>query len=144
MKTVNTDGENLHVFWKTWRISMKFSGKMWLMIILKVTKNQGFTPSREDTFLEKPQGLRVNCVSLSHDYFSKNKTTFCSISIEGRKLLTIFAKRVLLRCLTWFWIQLLVDMCWYVSDNNWMIMRGSGTPQSSNIVNFFCSSMVFI
>ena len=30
--------------------------KMWLMIILKVTKNQGFTFSLEDTVFEKPQG----------------------------------------------------------------------------------------
>ena len=36
---------------------MKFSGKMCLMIILKVTKNQGFTLSLEDTFFEKPQGV---------------------------------------------------------------------------------------
>ena len=35
---------------------MKFSRKMYLMIILKVTKNQGFTLSLEDTFFEKPQG----------------------------------------------------------------------------------------
>ena len=35
---------------------MKFSGKMCLMIILKVTKKQGFTLSLEDTFFEKPQG----------------------------------------------------------------------------------------
>ena len=35
---------------------MKFSGKMCLKIILKVTKNQGFTFSLEDTFFEKPQG----------------------------------------------------------------------------------------
>ena len=35
---------------------MKFSGKICLMIILKVTKNQGFTLSLEDTFFEKPQG----------------------------------------------------------------------------------------
>ena len=34
---------------------MKFSGKMWLMIILKVTKKHGFNFSSEDTFLEKPQ-----------------------------------------------------------------------------------------
>ena len=27
------------------------------MIILKVTKKQGFTLSSEDTFLEKPQGV---------------------------------------------------------------------------------------
>ena len=34
---------------------MKFSGKMYLNIIFKVTKKQGFTLSLEDTFLEKPQ-----------------------------------------------------------------------------------------
>ena len=36
---------------------MKFSEKMWLMIILKFTKNQGFTLSLEDKFFEKPQGV---------------------------------------------------------------------------------------
>ena len=34
-------------------MSIKFSGKMRFMIILKVTKNQGFTVSLEDTFFEK-------------------------------------------------------------------------------------------
>ena len=38
---------------------MKFSGKMYLMMILKVTKNQGFTLSLEDTFFEKPQEGRA-------------------------------------------------------------------------------------
>ena len=35
---------------------MAFPGKMCLKIILKVTKNQRFTLSSEDTFFEKPQG----------------------------------------------------------------------------------------
>ena len=35
---------------------MKFSGKMCFKIVLKVTKNRGFTLSLEDTFFEKPQG----------------------------------------------------------------------------------------
>ena len=35
---------------------MKFLGKMQLMIILDVTKYQGFTLFLEDTFLEKIQG----------------------------------------------------------------------------------------
>ena len=34
---------------------MKFSGKMSLTIILKVTKKQGFTLSLADTLLEKPK-----------------------------------------------------------------------------------------
>ena len=33
---------------------MKFSENMWLKIILKVTKKQGFTLPLEDAFLEKP------------------------------------------------------------------------------------------
>ena len=54
---------------------MKFSGKMCFEIILKVTKNQGFTLSVEDTFFEKPQTgvnltppprhIRVNSVKQS-------------------------------------------------------------------------------
>ena len=36
---------------------MNFSGKMCFKIILKVTKNQGFTLFLEDTFFEKPQGV---------------------------------------------------------------------------------------
>ena len=39
MKVVNTDRENVHIFWTIWGLSIKFSGKMWIMIILKVTKN---------------------------------------------------------------------------------------------------------
>ena len=58
MKLANIDRDILHDFWTTWGISMKFSGKMWLRIILKVTKNQGFTLSLEDTFLKNPQGGR--------------------------------------------------------------------------------------
>ena len=43
---------------------MKFSGNMFLKIILKVTKNQGFSLSLEGTLFEKLQGangrFRVN------------------------------------------------------------------------------------
>ena len=34
---------------------MKFSRKMCFKILLKVTKNQGFNLSLEDTFFEKPR-----------------------------------------------------------------------------------------
>ena len=56
MKIVDIDEENLNIFKTTWGVSMKLSWKKWLMIILKATKNQGFTLSLEDTFLEKAQG----------------------------------------------------------------------------------------
>ena len=56
IKIANIDREILHIFWTTSGISVKFSGKMRLMIILKVIKKQGFTLSLEDTFFEKPQG----------------------------------------------------------------------------------------
>ena len=58
MKIANIDREFLHIFWTTWGNSMKFSGKMCLKIILKVTKKQGFNLSLEDAFFEKPQGGR--------------------------------------------------------------------------------------
>ena len=49
---INT--ENLHIFWATWGIPMKFSRKMWLMIIIKSQKSRiSFTLSLEDTVLEK-------------------------------------------------------------------------------------------
>ena len=35
---------------------MKFSGKICFKVILKVTKNQGFSIFLEDTLSEKPQG----------------------------------------------------------------------------------------
>ena len=37
---------------------MKFSGKLCFKTILRVTKNQGSTLSREDAFFRKPQGGR--------------------------------------------------------------------------------------
>ena len=55
MKIVNIDGENYHIFWTTWRISMNFSGKMWLTTVLKFTKKQGFTLFLEDSLFKKPQ-----------------------------------------------------------------------------------------
>ena len=57
MKVANIDREFLYMFWTTWGNSMKFSGKMCFEIILKVTKNQGFTLSLEGTYFEKPQGV---------------------------------------------------------------------------------------
>ena len=45
MKIVNIYGENPHISWMTPRISKNFSEKMLLMIILKVTRKQGFNIS---------------------------------------------------------------------------------------------------
>ena len=56
MKVANIDREIVHNFWTTWGISVKFSGKMWLMALLKATKKQAFSLSLEETFFEKPQG----------------------------------------------------------------------------------------
>ena len=56
---------------------MKFSGKICLKIILKFTKNQGFSLSLEDTFFGKPQGEGVNLTSsavLGLTHFNPNAT----------------------------------------------------------------------
>ena len=60
IKMVNIEEENLHIFWTSWGISMKVSGKMWVMRILKVTKKQGSILSLKNTFLEKPHGEGSN------------------------------------------------------------------------------------
>ena len=39
---------------------MKFSGNVCLMIILKFTKNQGFSLSLEHTLFKKPQGSQID------------------------------------------------------------------------------------
>ena len=50
--------------------SMKFPRKMYLKIILKVTKNQGFPLSLEDTFFKNPQrGRRGGGVKLTPSAF---------------------------------------------------------------------------
>ena len=54
MKLANFVKETLHIFRTTCGISMKFSGMMWLMIIL-ITKNQEFTIALAYTSLKKPQ-----------------------------------------------------------------------------------------
>ena len=56
-KILHINEENLHIFRMNWGISMNFSEKVWFMMILKVTKKQGFTLSlsRKDS-LEKEQG----------------------------------------------------------------------------------------
>ena len=60
MKIANIDREIPHIFWMTWGMSLKFSEKMYLMIILKVTKKQGFPLYLEDTFFKKPQGGQID------------------------------------------------------------------------------------
>ena len=54
MDIAHIDRESLHIFWMTWEFSIKFIGKMWLMIILNVLKKQYFTLSLEDSVSEKP------------------------------------------------------------------------------------------
>ena len=54
-KIVNTGKGNKHIFQMAWGISMKLSGKMYLIIILKFTKGQDFLPSQEKTILEELQ-----------------------------------------------------------------------------------------
>ena len=75
---VNIEEENLPNFWTIWGITMKFSGKMWLMIImiiLKITKNQNFNISLKNAFLKNHWGrvkLTFSGLRLSSD---EHKTT---------------------------------------------------------------------
>ena len=92
MKLANIDKENLHIFQTTWGSSMKFSGKMCLVIILKVTKKQGFTTSLENTVLKKPQGGGQNyptpsLVRFKSSWFQREKKLIYLISLNIRSLI---------------------------------------------------------
>ena len=99
MKIANIEREIIYIFWTTWGILLKFWGKMWIKIILKVTTNQGFTLYLEDTFFEKPQGgsqidplvvlgLRLTRWPLT---FTLYKAVFKNKKRSGTSLLTLFS-----------------------------------------------------
>ena len=54
MKVGNIEEYNHHIFWITFQ-ETEFSEKMWFMIILKVTKKQGFTLCQKNSFFRKKQ-----------------------------------------------------------------------------------------
>ena len=80
MNIANVDRESLHIFWTIWGISMKFSGKMWLMIILKIIKNHSFTIFLEDTFfgMYPPAvlGLIKNVQKIVENTYNDKDTTW--------------------------------------------------------------------
>ena len=56
MKIANIEKENLHVLWTTWEISIKLSEKMWLIIILNVTKKAALHPLFRKYIFRKTRG----------------------------------------------------------------------------------------
>ena len=73
---------------------MKFSGKMCFKIILKVTKNQGFTLSLEDTFFEKTKGLKNQHLSqILREKFDNSVVIGCKVTSYCHHLLIISPSR---------------------------------------------------
>ena len=62
MKLVNIEAENLHILWKICEISMKFSGMVWFIIILKVTKKTEFDPFSRKHIFGKTTGVGVKLI----------------------------------------------------------------------------------
>lgn len=62
---------------------MKFSGKMWLMIILNVTKKQGFALSLENIFLDKLSPPTLFRVKLTYMFLNAgDKVRECYSSLK--------------------------------------------------------------
>ena len=63
MKLAHIVEESLHIFWTTCGISMKFSGMMWLMIIVKVTQKKPGIHHRFSRYIFKKTtgGVKLNC-----------------------------------------------------------------------------------
>ena len=78
MKVININVNNFNNFWTTWKNLIKLSKKMWLMIILKISKMYGFFLYVGNTVLEKPQGpcgQIDSCGFLSLKFYRKNTTS---------------------------------------------------------------------
>ena len=69
------------------------------MIILKVTKNQGFTLSLEDTFFEKPQGGQIDPQGLFINYVTL-KLPFLNLPISHHHVSSWMITRAPLRYVT--------------------------------------------
>ena len=77
---------------------MKFSGKMCLKIILKVTKNQGFALSLEDTFFVKPQwGVKLTSPTPTTPRRFRVKCTGSTRSASGDAIILVYMISTLLK-----------------------------------------------
>ena len=150
MKIANLDREIIRNFWTTWEISMKFSGKLCLMIIIKVTKDQCFTLSVDDNFLKNHRGInltlpsrfRVNFMIYWIWTWKILRLTYCTFIdfIKCRTLLwktlwlsywiwidfmtceTWTWKRLGLGLPYWIWIIFMVDMLDFDLKNTWNVL----------------------
>ena len=87
MRIANIHRAFFHTFWTTWENLLKFSEKICFMIILKVTKNQGFKLFLEDTFFEKPQVSQfeilfpLGILELVRKEWSLEKSSFFTVKL---------------------------------------------------------------
>ena len=96
---ISTEEENINIFWTIWEISMKYSGKMWLKIILKVIKSRlhprsekyifGKTTEEEVEYGGQFDQFRVKvknnlALEIMMDYLSNN--SHCNLRNKSLKL----------------------------------------------------------
>ena len=107
---------------------MKFLEKMWLTIILKVTKNQGISLFLEDTFLEKPQGEgKIDTPSPSHSLLRlkyKAAPVGKTADAANNKDISVKTKEILvpLKYIRNFWrsLEMLLINCKIHLELNWI------------------------
>ena len=88
MKVTNIDREFLHISWTTWESSMKFSWKMYLKIILIVTKNQSFTLFWRYNF-QKTTGGRGIKLNLPSSFGVKEMKSLESLQLKAEAYLDL-------------------------------------------------------
>ena len=96
MKIANIDRQILHIFWTTWGILTKFSGKMSLKIVLNVTKKQGFT------FFHPPPSPPPSTTTLKHCSWRRISESGIRIYLWCQLLVKKFIERIY-RLLNLWW-----------------------------------------
>ena len=93
IKIINRDKENLHIFWTIWKTSMKFSGKMWLMITcgLCFWKNhKGFTVNLPDKMTKGQISLSRSINQIINKGYARETDKNAKIFIKVMTLKTSF------------------------------------------------------
>ena len=132
--------ESLHIFWPTWKISMKFTGKIWFMMILKdAYKRTGFNPLFRRYVFRKTTGGGVGTPQsflVVSNYLTNRKISILTVPINNNN-----TKQTcwLWSCdlPSWIWWQLLKISKW------WLKLFLFGLKYNDTLLTVYCKLQLF-
>ena len=118
-KNLKNWSKKLIIFWATWDISKKFSWKMWIMIILKVTKKQRFILSLSEECFFWKNHREEGQIEAHQPFYGLFRNAIILIFISCESLILGESKHV-----------------YYRKDSQYFLYIGVKTPAIGNLDNF--------